>query len=508
MLSSHVWNRETNRALAIVFTGAACAIALCQTPQDVAPRDARLERLEAAAARQSERIAQLETQLAAQANPVLDAARLDVMREQISAILADQEFRQKLLPATLLAGYEHGFYLQSADERFRMVASGMMQFRWSHAAINRENRYTRPGVRRDDRDGFDIARLRLKLAGYAHSKDLSYQIEARAESSEEYDATVESAYVNYRLMDELQFRMGMFPFVSTRGVVLSSSNQQFADRTLLDAVFGLGRGIGFRAWGQLAHKRVEYYVDVANALRDGRSLAGGRTITPDPPELDNNPAILARLVWHALGDNPTRDFAHASDITFHETPALDLAMHYAFNDDAGDRRTVRLPFARSDRSGGGFALTTTNGTQMHQFGFDSAFKLRGFSVTGEYVLRLIDPRRAAHGPFTPLWQLSGEGSTTAQHGGQLQVGYFLPIAGFEKKIELIGRVGGISVNAGGTEGVWEYAGGVNYFIVDDRVRLTGDVTKIYELPISGAKFGYPNVNDDLLLFRLQLQVAF
>ena len=89
----------------------------------------------------------------------------------------------------------------------------------------------------------------------------------------------------------------------------------------------------------------------------------------------------------------------------------------------------------------------------------------------------------------------------------MQAGYFLPIPGLEKKLEAVARVGGISVNTEGSEGTWIYSGGLNYYFEGNRVKLQTDVTKITEVPISaGGWLG--NVNDDALIWRVQLQVAF
>ena len=70
------------------------------------------------------------------------------------------------------------------------------------------------------------------------------------------------------------------------------------------------------------------------------------------------------------------------------------------------------------------------------------------------------------------------------------------------------RVGGISVLNGGQEGTWEYAAGLNYYIEGNSVKLQTDVTKVSEVPISSSSHSLANVNDDALIWRIQLQFAF
>lgn len=471
---------------------------------DPPPReDADLAQLAALLEAQQQRIQALQTELAA-AQPAGDeAARADALRQQIREIFSDQAFRENLMPSQLQAGYDKGFFIRSSDDQFKMVFNGRMQFRWSYYNANTRNQWRQPRLDRDDRTGMDIRRLRFGVQGHAFTPDLTYLLEFQADSPSSYDLAMQYAWVNYRFADEFQFRAGLIQVAGTRASFQSSANMQFPEYPMSDFLFTLGTGVGGRFWGQLFNKRLEYYVDVVNSFNGPTN----RTITPDPAELDNHPGLAFRAVWHALGDNPTQDFVSWGDIEHHETPALDLGFHYAFNEDHGDARTSRTIFGRRSALPGGFGVTTTNGLQINQFGLDAAFKFRGFSVSGEYYLQMVDPRHVGRTPFTPLALLTGEGETTTNQGAYVQTGYFLPIPGLEKKLELVARVGGVRTTAGDTEGVWTYAGGVNYYFQGNRVKLQTEVERVYEVPLS-AGGTFANANDDALVFRVQLQVWF
>ena len=465
-------------------------------------------RLEALLKEQQRQIELLEQQVAAAQAASADAARVEVMRQQIREILDEQEFREKLMPSMLQAGYERGFFIRSSDDKFLMRVNGGAQFRWTHYATRSDNRYTLPLLERDDRTGFDLQRLRLSISGHAYTKDLTYNIAVQADSPSRYDVVALEAWANYRFADELQFRAGIMRLPSTRAnQTIYDLNQQLVDRPVVDAIYGLGYGVGAKFWGQLFDKKLEYHLMVANGMAEGESYSAGRTITVDPAEIDGNPAIAFRTVWHVLGEDPERDWELQSDLPKHESPALDIGFHYAFNDDYGDRQTTRIPFPRRSLLPGGFGLTNTNGLQINQFGLDAAFKWQGFSATGEYIVRIVDPRRAGRLPYAPWWLLTGDDSTVAQHGAYVQLGYFLPIPGLEDKLEAVARVGGISTLAGEQEGTWEYAGGVNYYF-NQNVKLQADVTKVSEVPISNPYSSLATVNDDALIFRVQFQVAF
>ncbi len=492
-------------------SSAAASMALAASALGYGEDQQKVQQLEARIVNQQQELAQLQDRLVSlRGVDQTDQARASAMREQIRAILSEKEFRDSLAPSSLQAGYNDGFYIGSSDENFQLKVNGVLQFRWTSYGTRSDNKYRQLRLERNDRTGFDLQRTRVVINGYAYSKDLTYHITLRSDAPDGYDTNLHYAWVNYRFADEFQIRAGIFRLASTRAQVTGDQNFQGIDRPLSDAVFGLGIGTGVRFWGRVFDKQLDWYLDVVNSL--GSPTA--RTITPDPAEHDNNPAILAKLVWHALqpdGEDGAKEFATESDLKFHEQPALDIGMHYAFNEDDGDRRTLRIPFPQTNPgpSEGGFGLTNTNGLQINQFGWDAAFKWHGFSIIGEYVLRIVDPRSAGGSrPWTNWWLLTGDDSTTAQHGAYVQAGYFLPIPGLEKKIEAYARVGGISTLAQEQEGTWEYAGGLNYFIEGHKVKLQTEVTKVSEVPISSSTTSLANVNDDALIWRVQMVVAF
>ncbi|MGD8452400.1 MAG: porin [Phycisphaerae bacterium] len=481
------------------------AVAAVAEPPDGADIGERVQRLQAQAAEQQAHIDGLQAQLVAAEAQDAEAGRSDVIRQQIREILSEQEFRESLMPSMLQAGYDKDFFIRSTDDKFLMNIRGRMQFRWVHVGTRSRNHYLNPRLERDDRTGFDIERIRLQLTGHVYTPDLTYHMQFRAGESAGYDLGIRYVWLNYRFADALQFQAGIFKPASTRQTMLSDSCLQFVDRTMSDAVFGLGTGLGVRFWGRLFDKRLDWYFDVMNSMGDYR----GRTITTDGArELDNNPALFFHAIWHALGENPGDLMKSQSDIAFHESPALDLGIHYAFNDDAGDTRTLRIPFHRSKPEGGGYGVTNSNGMQIHQMGVDAAFQWQGFSATAEYTWRFQDVRRAWRTPYAPYWLLTGDDSTSDYHGGYLQVGYFLPIPGLERKVEAVARVGGVSSIGPGSEGSWEYGAGLNYYIQGHRVKLQTDVIKIYESPVRSSAASLANVNDDALMWRMQLQVTF
>ncbi|MBK8913405.1 MAG: hypothetical protein IPM64_02185 [Phycisphaerales bacterium] len=467
--------------------------------------EARLAPLLARYEEQQRRLLELERSM--QTGDDVELERTRSLRAQIRDILADAEFREALMPPTLTAGYDNGFYLRSTDGAFAFRFNGFLMFRYTHLGTRQENRYVDPRLRRSDRSGFDITRLRMTFSGHAFSKDMTYSITIRSDGAQRNNTALHMGWIEYAFDDALHVRLGRFRLANLRQQVISDSRLQFADRGLVDAVFGLNFGTGVSFLGKLADGRLRYAVDVVNSV-DGPN---NRVITNDPSQLDGNPALVARAAWRVLGEDADLG-SYEGDDRLREDPGLELAAHYAFNQDDGDRGTARIPFNRSGlfpffRSGG-FGLASMNGTRFHQIGVDAVFKWRGFSLQGEYVARFLDIRAAWDNPAAPLWRLTGEESTTAMHGAYVQTGCFLPIPGHEKRLEAVARVGGVRTNVGGGEGAWEYAAGFNYHFHGQKAKIVTDVTKITEAPISSPTAGMPNVNDDVLMWRVQYQVNF
>ena len=500
-------DRATKHAL-FLFTLVVIALpALAQTdPKNT--DDQSVARLETLLDQQQARIETLQERLTSSRGQDQDAARVEAMKQQIREVLSEQEFRESLMPSMLQAGYDDGFFIKSSDDKFLLSIYGRIQVRWTHYEAQKRNHYLTPRRHRNDRTGFDMERYRIGFCGHAYTEDLTYCMELEADNADGYGFVVGDAWVNYRFSDAFNFQTGFFKLASTRAQMTSDANLQFVDRPMVDAVFGLGYGVGARFWGSFFDGTLDYYLDVVNSVTNGEGAGLGRTITTDPAELDNNPALLFRTVWHALGED--EDFSSQADLNNNAAPALDLGFHYAFNEDEYDANTTMIPYPLPRRTlgQGGYGLTNTNGCQINQFGFDTAFKYMGFSATGEYILRMVDPRRAGRRPYAPWWLATGQGDTTVQHGAYVQFGYFLPIPGLEDKLEAVARFGGISALANGREATWEYTGGLNYYLEGDKVKLQMDVTKIYEAPIQSTHYSLANVNDDALIFRLQLQVAF
>src|SRR5262245_24059685 len=104
----------------------------------------KVAKLEALLEAQQRRIADLEQQVSAASGADVDKARAEEMKRQIREVLSEREFRESLIPSSVQAGYDGGFYIGSPDGNFKMKFNGDLQFRWTHYATRSDNRYLLP----------------------------------------------------------------------------------------------------------------------------------------------------------------------------------------------------------------------------------------------------------------------------------------------------------------------------------------------------------------------------
>src|SRR5690606_40765860 len=99
-----------------------------------------------------------------------------------------------------------------------------------------------------------IRRLRLRMDGYIYNPKLSYSIQLGfTRGDQDYDDTdvpnlVRDAVVFYNFTDNFYMAFGLNKLPGNRQRVNSSGELQFADRSLVNATFNVGRDFGIKAY--------------------------------------------------------------------------------------------------------------------------------------------------------------------------------------------------------------------------------------------------------------------
>jgi hypothetical protein len=346
-------------------------------------------------------------------------------------------------------GYKSGFYIQSPDEKYKLVISGYLQLQFEYLREGGENNY-----------GFRVRRARLSFLGNLFNKDFTYKFQFDfAKFSTEL---LLDAYVNYRMFDgdfEVQVGQQTIPYI--RQHQISSSAQMFVERSLAsnefintddvdtdgdgvpDKLSKNGRDIGIQLQGKPFDKKLEYQAGIFN---------GNGTNTTN---INNDFLYMGRVVWNVLGN---AGYSYEGDLDHSEHPSVFLG------------------------GSGNYNVRTVSKDKVVHAGLETGLKYKGFATTGEFFFRNIKPG-------------SGLLAESNDYGYYAQAGYFV----IPKRMEVAARASQVFF-AGLQNDQAEFQLGVNGFIYGNNLKLQTDYSVLPNNTTDGL--------DTAQRFRLRLQTKF
>ena len=400
------------------------------------------------------------------------------------------------------AGYDKRFFIKSADDQFMLSFDTRLQVRHTYQKYDDcggSDLSTRTSV-----SNAELERAKLILSGHV-LKDLKYRIQLEADDDSRDDAWLQEYEVSYSFMPEFGLKAGRYKGAFSRQEITSSGRQMMVDRSLANEVFTISRTSGAEVFGELPvgdEMDLHYRAGVSNGFRDERRLP--------LVEYDNNPAVTARVVLPMLGSSPS-DFLNESDLEGHDNPVMQAGVSFAYNNArneyspaGGDEGVFRVIVPSSD----GDMYTVNAYGEISMLAADIMIKCQGLSLIGDlyYQHANLDsaelPSSLGTGPFGPI---TVDGDDFDNFGWTAQAGYFI----IPQTFELVSRIGGLCIDSAGSIG--EYAGGWNYYISGQDLKLSMDVTYIDDIPngfadLSSNIFGIGD--ESLLMIRTQLQFQF
>ena len=360
-------------------------------------------------------------------------------------------------PAKIKAGYKvgKGFYLETLDDKFKLYIYNRTQVRYTFANNDRG----------EDTSSFRIRRQRVKFAGNAFTKDLTYKVEWDLAANTGTGKLLD-VYTNYKIEDWLQLRGGQYKVPFNRQELTSSAELQFMDRSVADDAFNLSRDIGVMLHSKFKEGLFEYYLAVMSGAGENQTTNS-----------NNEFLYAARVAVNPLGDF---DSYSEPDLEYEETPKLALGAAYAWNN--GSKMFVSNAIRTFNR-----AIT------LRLFTTDLKLKWRGFSLLGDFYWRDV----TAHSGESLFRQGSNKG-----YGYTAQAGYFVPLPYVSKHLEVAGRYAFVNPdtrNQDDTER--EISGGLNWYLFGNEHKFQADVKRVTR---------ERNSPDDLsdTEFQLQYQLIF
>jgi phosphate-selective porin OprO and OprP len=280
-------------------------------------------------------------------------------------ILGGGLFSQKKIDLSILTKPQKGIEFIGKDSLFSM----RIQFRMQNRAAF---------LTRDDKDfsagsyEFRVRRLRLKLEGFVYSPKLTYKIQlAFSRGDMDWDMTQESqvntsvnivrdAVVYFEPWKDLKFGFGQTKLPGNRQRVISSGDQQFADRSIVNATFTIDRDFGFFG----SYKRNYFTVSASLTSGEGRNSSGS----------NSGLSYTGRIEALPFGAFADKNDYQEGDLAREQKPKLSIGASYNFNDDAV-------------RAGGQLGRDLYTKTDMETFSLDLLFKYKGFALYSEFMQR-------------------------------------------------------------------------------------------------------------------------
>jgi hypothetical protein len=193
----------------------------------------------------------------------LTEQRAEEIRGIVYDVLADADTRSNLVGDGLMAGWRDGFFLASADGRFKLNISGQVQFRFLYNYHDQTpGAFEQPAnvVEGKHKRGFENTRTRLAFSGHLFTPDLTYFVRGnfrrdRQEIPQGGGFFLEDAWLRYHLNNEFSLRIGQFRLPFTREFLVDSSRQLAVERSVIDNELNIGRSQGIEVtWASGASK--------------------------------------------------------------------------------------------------------------------------------------------------------------------------------------------------------------------------------------------------------------
>lgn len=335
----------------------------------------------------------------------------------------------------------------------------------------------------DAETNFLIRRSRLKFSGFAYSPKLQYKLELGLSNRDVSGASshtssspniIFDAIIKWNFYKNVTLIAGQTKLPGNRERVVSSSNLQLVDRSLLNSYFNIDRDMG----AMLSHEfkiGEKFMINETFALSQGE----GRNVTAGNK---GGLQYTGRIELLPLGEFAKSGDYIGGDLSREKTPKLSIGATYDLNQNAVKTRSNLGSYMVNDM---GFFET-----DIQTIFVDGMFKYKGFSLMWEYADRTAERDSAMNSDGTPTGAVVDVGSAVNAQAGYL----------FKNNLEIAGRYTSImfdkSIN--GKEPLTQYTLGVSRYIVGHKLKVQTDVSYLME----------ENSSDSELMYRIQFEVHF
>lgn len=215
-----------------------------------------------------------------------------------------------------------------------------------------------------------VRRLRLRLDGFVFTQQLQYYIQLSfSKADQELETgvipqTIRDAVLYYTVNKQLYFGFGQAKLPGNRQRVISSGNQQFADRSIANNELTVDRDFGLFGYYTMPTSLGAFKLKAALTTGEGRGASPG----------DDGLAYTYRFEWLPTGDFKNAGDYSEGDIEREEQLKISLAAGYHKNE-------------RARRTGGQLGLELYEARNIGTFMADAVFKYQGWAWSTEFLSR-------------------------------------------------------------------------------------------------------------------------
>jgi hypothetical protein len=248
-----------------------------------------------------------------------------------------------------------------------------------------------------------IRRLRLRFGGWVYRPEVRFNLQLSFSRRDmDWDGTgipnvARDAAVVWEALPGWQIAFGQTKLPGNRQRVVSSGDQQFIDRSIVNGAYNLDRDFGIQMRYGMDHTPVAWSVEAALTSGEGRNILS----------TDSGLNYTLRAEVLPLGEFKENGDYFEGDLAFEEQPKLSFGVGANYNHAAR-------------RAAGTLGTLLNEGVDLGTVFADALLKWRGFSLSAEWLGRGSNRTQAEGTSGAPV-------SIPAGFGLNVQAGYlFVP----------------------------------------------------------------------------------
>lgn len=375
--------------------------------------------------------------------------------------------------------FKNGAGVTAPDSTFSINVRFRMQNRVGFTLLDEDTTWSPSAVE------FRTRRTRLRLDGWVFNPKWQYALQLSfSRADQDWDNAgvpnvLRDAMIFYEVNKNLRIGFGQGKLPGNRQRVVSSGEQQFVDRSNVNAVFNIDRDFGVQLYYGFNTGPLRYNIRGAVSSGEGRNEGVSKSAVAANTGL----CYTGRFEILPFGAFDGKSDYYESDLAREPKPKLSLAGGMSFNDDAV-------------RSGGQLGKSLYESRDMSTLIFDGLFKWKGFSFYSEFIKRYV-----TGGGASVTYNADGAHEYVFDGEGLLgQTGYL-----FKNNFEIAARVAQVRPIGETTmfkDVVRDYTLGLNKYIKQHKLKCQFDATLQQQLDTNTGE-----LNGQNLQFRFQIELG-